>query len=73
MEQLHFTKGFNDGFILATYEKETAEKLSTIPKHSLYAEGLLYGIAEVSRELSLTQEFEHIRTQSIDHSKNRSI
>ena len=66
MEQIQFAKGFNDGFILATYEQNTAKQLSGIPQHSSYAIGLASGIAEVQKEINLLQEFNNIRTQSFD-------
>ena len=61
-----FIKGFNDGFILATFEQDTATTLLNIPQPSPYTMGLVGGIAEVQKEKTLIQEFDKIRSQSID-------
>ena len=68
-----YTKGFNAGYILYHYETPLAEKLQNIPPHTSFFEGFTEGIKQLQRVKHVTQEFEHIRTQSIDHSKNRSI
>ena len=71
MEQIQlFTKGFNDGFLIAKYEGDTAKQLSSIPQRSAYTMGLVSGIEEVYKDLKLMREFRELRNNTLSPDKN---
>jgi len=52
LEEQQYTKGFNNGYLLAKHEPELASRLMTQPnEHNAYFRGLLGGKQEYEQEV----------------------